>query len=702
MSNNINDIFENIESELDISHTYTNKNLDAWSKNIQTTNDLIKKLDNVDLGGIKNVSIQKAKTKNFDSAMSDKRLQNIDLSSKPSFFEIVKKSIKWRTTITWIPISVFKERVYFTKGFFQKMLLFFSFFWLFLVIDKFLIENRINIWYQKIISIKENSWDINYVEKNINNARLDFIIWDMLFKPFLLIPNETIKNWYFILQWWKNLTKLLDESIQTYIATKTFIDSKWGIANVELSNLLVNLKEDFWYITNKLYKTILSYDKVWNIGDQEINIKLDFAKDKLQSWYKILDIINRDFDIFLNLLAHKWEKKYLILFQNNDEIRPTWGFIWSLATVTLKNWKVTDFIKDDVYAYEWEINKMYTDKKPSPEWLNKITKTFWLRDANYFADFEASSKSINFFLEKINKDVDWIIYINQNTFLDFLKLTWWIVFEELWNTITEDNFSLVISTLVESQAFKIWTLWSPKQILFDFANVFLDKLKNDKDYYAYLDIIIKNIKSRDLVIYSFNPDENNLLWKLWLNWKINYFETLDFAYPFYTSIWWNKSDRYIELKYKKEITQNIDCSIDTNLRIYRTHFFSKFEEKKVNDLLDKYPLKDKTRKDVINIQWRWENRVYTRVILPKDAIVEPNYWMTINKYDNSTVLGFYINTRLLETTNYNINYKLENKDCNTYSYKFYKQPWVRDYFMEIKEWEKITKDLSVKWDFIYK
>ena len=702
MSNNINDIFENIESELDISHTYTNKNLDAWSKNIQTTNDLIKKLDNVDLGGIKNVSIQKAKTKNFDSAMSDKRLQNIDLSSKPSFFEIVKKSIKWRTTITWIPISVFKERVYFTKGFFQKMLLFFSFFWLFLVIDKFLIENRINIWYQKIISIKENSWDINYVEKNINNARLDFIIWDMLFKPFLLIPNETIKNWYFILQWWKNLTKLLDESIQTYIATKTFIDSKWGIANVELSNLLVNLKEDFWYITNKLYETILSYDKVWNIGDQEINIKLDFAKDKLQSWYKILDIINRDFDIFLNLLAHKWEKKYLILFQNNDEIRATWGFIWSLATVTLKNWKVTDFIKDDVYAYEWEINKMYTDKKPSPEWLNKITKTFWLRDANYFADFEASSKSINFFLEKINKDVDWIIYINQNTFLDFLKLTWWIVFEELWNTITEDNFSLVISTLVESQAFKIWTLWSPKQILFDFANVFLDKLKNDKDYYAYLDIIIKNIKSRDLVIYSFNPDENNLLWKLWLNWKINYFETLDFAYPFYTSIWWNKSDRYIELKYKKEITQNIDCSIDTNLRIYRTHFFSKFEEKKVNDLLDKYPLKDKTRKDVINIQWRWENRVYTRVILPKDAIVEPNYWMTINKYDNSTVLGFYINTRLLETTNYNINYKLENKDCNTYSYKFYKQPWVRDYFMEIKEWEKITKDLSVKWDFIYK
>ena len=36
------------------------------------------------------------------------------------------------------------------------------------------------------------------------------------------------------------------------------------------------------------------------------------------------------------------------------------------------------------------------------------------------------------------------------------------------------------------------------------------------------------------------------------------------------------------MKYKKNISENYDCSIDTNLQIYRTHFFSKFEEEKVN------------------------------------------------------------------------------------------------------------------------
>jgi hypothetical protein len=39
-------------------------------------------------------------------------------------------------------------------------------------------------------------------------------------------------------------------------------------------------------------------------------------------------------------------------------------------------------------------------------------------------------------------------------------------------------------------------------------------VKKDKNYYEYANILYKNIKSRDLVFYSFNPEENNLLWKL--------------------------------------------------------------------------------------------------------------------------------------------------------------------------------------------
>ena len=699
MDNNINDIKDDLESNLDITDIHKANELNANKKDINWLNDIFEELWDLDISTSKSSQIKKNTTKNFDSVITSKRLKDIDISHRVPIYKKIYFSLKWRYSISWKPLSVFKKRVIFTKRFFKNFWYVLIFLACLLVIDKFVVESKINSWYDKILSIKDNSWDINYIKKSINNARLDFITWDILFKPFLLIPNENIEKWYYILQWWKNLTKLLDKWIQIYVATKDFIETTWWIKDIRITNLLSNLRTDFSDITLLLSDVIISYESVWIISDKDLETKFSYAKSKLISAYKFLDILNKDYDNFLNILGHKDERKYLVLFQNNDEIRPTWWFIWSLATITFKKWQIVDFEESDVYAYEWEINKVYTDKKPAPEWLDRITNTFWLRDSNYFVNFESSSKSINFFLDKINKEVDWIIYINQNTIKDFLKLTWWIEFEKLWETINEDNFSLIISTLVEAKVFQVWTLWTPKQILFDFANKFYSVLEQEKDYYAYLDIIMKNINTRDLVIYSFNPEENNLLWKLWLNWEINFSETLDFAYPVYTSIWGNKSDRYIELKYKKTVEQNPDCSIDTKLSIFRTHFFSKFEEQKVNDLLDKYWVTDK--KDIINIQWKWVNKSYIRVLLPKDVIVQKQDWLKVTKFDNFTLLEYYQDTRVLESTHYDIDYKIKNLECRDYDFKLYKQPWIREYNLELNEWDKLIKELGIRGDYSY-
>lgn len=702
MESKINDVLKNLEEYLNVSNIYTPLEISINKLEKDSINDL-----KTNLNDINNISRQipkvwKLKTINFDSLIDDKRLTDINLSKKKTFFQNFLLWLKWRVYLSWKPVPFFNKRVFFSKNFLKNLWIIFVIFFFFWVIDKFIIENKINFWYKKIISIKENPWNIEFISKSVNDARLDFIFWDFLFKPFLLIPNKSIENWYYILSWGKNLTKLLDEWIQTYITTKIFIDSKWWIANVELTNLLINLRPYFSKFTSLLYDTIIIYNKIGVLSDKDLNNKLLLAKDKLKESYKFMDIINRDFDVFLSLLWNNLEKKYLIIFQNNDEIRPTWWFMWSIATVTIKNGKVTNFVNDDIYAYEWEVNKVFTKKDPAPEWLNRIAKTFWLRDSNYYIDFESSSHSINFFLNKINKKVDWIIFINQKTILDFLKYTWPINFEKIWEDITEENFSLLISTLVEAQSFKTWTLWTPKQILFDFANIFISILKEKKDYFAYLDIIKKNIKTRDLVIYSFNPEENNLLWQLWLNWKIDYSNTLDFSYPVYTSIGWNKSDRYIELKYSKNIIKNEDCSIDTDLKINRKHLFSNNEEQKIINILNNYPIKDKKINDLINIQWKWENKSYVRVILPKDAIVQEKDWMNIIKQEEYTILEFYMDTKILESTQYNINYKIPNIECNKYSFKFYKQPGINKYNLEIIDWDKNIEKTLITGDYIYK
>ena len=692
--NNVNDIHIDKNPHIDIRYTYRPLDIQVKKQKKQNLNDIKKWLKHPDLSWLQHPRIVKNNTKNFDGATKNKKLKDINLIVK-------QKKKKYKSSRNKIQLPSLREKVIFTKWFFKKFGILLVIISLLLIWDKFIIEHRLKSGYEKIISLKQTNWDIEKITQTINDAKLDFIISDILFKPFLLIPNQDIKNAYQLLIGWKKISYMLDESLQSYFATLQFINKKGWIENIALTNLFYNMKDDFRTIMWLLYDVIVTYDKVDDLWSAELNNKLRDAKEKLNNTYSYLDILNQNYDTLLNLFWHESERKYLVLFQNNDEIRATGWFIWSLATVTLHKWQVTSFVKDDVYAYEWEINKVFTEKQPAPEWLNKITETFGLRDANYFVDFWKSSQNINFFLEKIGKQVDGIIYINQNTFLDFLDHTWWIHFDTLWETLTSENFSLIISTLVESQSFKVWTLWSPKQILFDFANVFLDRLKQEKNYSAYADILLKNIQTRDLVVYSFHSEENNLLWKLWINGKINYKDTLDYSYPVFTSIWWNKSDRYIQIRYEKEIEENADCSIDTKLSIYRTHYFSKFEEQKVNELLDKHPLKDKTRQDVINIQWKGTNKSFVRVLLPEWVDVQEQPGLKIYNYPSTTVVEYYSDTRLLESTHFDLIYKIPNKECKPYSYKLYKQPGIKKYDFEYFNINTNIKKRkpAIRWDY---
>ena len=160
-----------------------------------------------------------------------------------------------------------------------------------------------------------------------------------------------------------------------------------------------------------------------------------------------------------------------------------------------------------------------------------------------------------------------------------------------------------MSTLVESKISKKWTLWTPKQTLFNFIEEFRVILKEKAYYIGYISIILDNIKNREIIIYSFDEGLNKTLSKLWLNWEIKYDMSLDFSYPIFTSIGWNKTDRYIKRKYEKIIMQNPDCSIDTSLNIFLSHLFTKKEEKEIENILEKYDIKQ-NKSELIKVQWK--------------------------------------------------------------------------------------------------
>jgi hypothetical protein len=65
--------------------------------------------------------------------------------------------------------------------------------------------------------------------------------------------------------------------------------------------------------------------------------------------------------------------------------------------------------------------------------------------------------------------------------------------------------------------------------------------------------------------------------------------------------------------------------------------------------------------------------------------------MNIQKNDTFQQVEYYQNTRQLETTTFDIKYKLPNTKCSNYTYKLYKQPGIREYSVEITDKTNIVK-----------
>lgn len=82
-------------------------------------------------------------------------------------------------------------------------------------------------------------------------------------------------------------------------------------------------------------------------------------------------------------------KKYLVLFQNDNELRPTGGFLTAYAIINVTDGKVEAEKSDDIY----ELDQKFTKTEPIPEELGRYltTERYWnLRDMNVSPDFKES------------------------------------------------------------------------------------------------------------------------------------------------------------------------------------------------------------------------------------------------------------------------------------------------------------------------
>jgi hypothetical protein len=90
--------------------------------------------------------------------------------------------------------------------------------------------------------------------------------------------------------------------------------------------------------------------------------------------------------------------KVLVLLQNNNELRPTGGFMGSYTTFTFDKFKIKDFRTYDIYDADGHVPNYITP----PEAIQTAFQlgSWRLRDANWNPDFPQSSKTILWFFEQ--------------------------------------------------------------------------------------------------------------------------------------------------------------------------------------------------------------------------------------------------------------------------------------------------------------
>ncbi|MBI2050676.1 MAG: DUF4012 domain-containing protein [Parcubacteria group bacterium] len=132
-----------------------------------------------------------------------------------------------------------------------------------------------------------------------------------------------------------------------------------------------------------------------------INSKINQLSEKLLAGQTVFNRMSPWIGAAPRVLGYPGEKTYLLLLQNNTELRPTGGFIGTYGVLRVRNAGVVSFTTDNVYNLD-EPAKAYNEKIPPAPLQRYIKQSQWfLRDSNWDPDFPTSAaRAIQFYKDE--------------------------------------------------------------------------------------------------------------------------------------------------------------------------------------------------------------------------------------------------------------------------------------------------------------
>lgn len=273
---------------------------------------------------------------------------------------------------------------------------------------------------------------------------------------------------------------------------------------------------DFEKYTPKIYQGIDTI-KIKKKGKTQNQTKL--KKHNFWSWFWFIILVpiiasfyflgGQKISAKLNVFKFFDHGKYLILFQNNAEMRPTGGFIGSFAIVEFENYRLKNIdFNTNIYKLDKAFTADHVIVPPKP--LAEISNNQWsLRDANFAVSFpEAAEKIEWFYNQETGESIDGVIALNATLVRDLIKQIGPITLDDYDTTINADNFFTELTQKIEKDYYRNAEgkiINEPKSILTAMMPQILTRLgKISKVQLGQ--IAYQALKNKEILFYSNNRE----------------------------------------------------------------------------------------------------------------------------------------------------------------------------------------------------
>lgn len=268
---------------------------------------------------------------------------------------------------------------------------------------------------------------------------------DSIVGPLSLFGGIPILGEYIL--WLEEVISLADSGVEALdhaiLGTETMFKAVRVISGERADDprfLYIKAQSEFTAASDGFSKIMIVLDnpRFLRYFPRVLGYRMDGLRENLEFYNGIVQKLKAAAFLLPHMTAIDGKKEYLVLIQNNLELRSGGGFIGSYGKLTFENGRIKDIVVDDIYNLDGFLKERIDPPSEIKDDLGQ--KNWYLRDSNTEPDFPTSARQAEFFyLKEAGSKVDGVVAFDLSASSMILSGLGGLTLPDYGEEVTADN-----------------------------------------------------------------------------------------------------------------------------------------------------------------------------------------------------------------------------------------------------------------------